>query len=310
MFLRRPFSLVRKLLSGTLKAVHALATLTLILLASTWFASFGGHAEVELNVPMGGLKLWRIEGRDGSLVVFRGQFCRCHTGVTQEEYSWCGMKLLRHQRHHWTAFVPMSWTAPVLMPLSAGPLLIRSIRRRVTLSDRAFNKGKTESVSRVKRAATLLAPPVRRWVAVTSIAVSIVIVGCLFQRAYGSATYRTNTGRHFAAYLTSDSLIFEWPWPCREQHLANIPTYRAPGFEFVNFGRHKSLRLHPAFLLPLAALGMVPQILYGVRRRRVAHRARNGLCPACGYDLTGNVTGACPECGMGSACAGPIIQQT
>jgi hypothetical protein len=31
------------------------------------------------------------------------------------------------------------------------------------------------------------------------------------------------------------------------------------------------------------------------RRRRTRQRA--GLCPRCGYDLTGNVSGACPECG-------------
>ena len=26
-------------------------------------------------------------------------------------------------------------------------------------------------------------------------------------------------------------------------------------------------------------------------------RERLGLCPSCGYDLTGNVSGTCPECG-------------
>jgi ABC-type dipeptide/oligopeptide/nickel transport system permease component len=28
-----------------------------------------------------------------------------------------------------------------------------------------------------------------------------------------------------------------------------------------------------------------------------AARARQGLCPACGYDLTGNTSGRCSECG-------------
>ena len=31
-----------------------------------------------------------------------------------------------------------------------------------------------------------------------------------------------------------------------------------------------------------------------LRRRR---RTRSGRCPACGYDLTGNTSGVCPECG-------------
>jgi len=26
-------------------------------------------------------------------------------------------------------------------------------------------------------------------------------------------------------------------------------------------------------------------------------RRRQGLCPACGYDLTANASGVCPECG-------------
>ncbi len=34
-----------------------------------------------------------------------------------------------------------------------------------------------------------------------------------------------------------------------------------------------------------------------VRLTRTRHRRRRGLCPKCGYDLTGNVSGTCPECG-------------
>lgn len=30
---------------------------------------------------------------------------------------------------------------------------------------------------------------------------------------------------------------------------------------------------------------------------RVRRRVRRGLCPICGYDLTGNTSGVCPECG-------------
>ncbi len=32
------------------------------------------------------------------------------------------------------------------------------------------------------------------------------------------------------------------------------------------------------------------------RRARPYFRARRGLCPTCGYNLTGNTTGVCPEC--------------
>lgn len=32
-------------------------------------------------------------------------------------------------------------------------------------------------------------------------------------------------------------------------------------------------------------------------RRRYALNIAKGLCPACGYDLTANMSGTCPECG-------------
>jgi hypothetical protein len=41
----------------------------------------------------------------------------------------------------------------------------------------------------------------------------------------------------------------------------------------------------------------------GMARRKAKERAewrrQRGQCPACGYDLTGNVSGVCPECGGG-----------
>jgi hypothetical protein len=50
--------------------------------------------------------------------------------------------------------------------------------------------------------------------------------------------------------------------------------------------------------LVLAAASLVPAAVtvpLFLRRRRPASRA--GRCTACDYDLTGNVSGVCPECG-------------
>ncbi len=44
---------------------------------------------------------------------------------------------------------------------------------------------------------------------------------------------------------------------------------------------------------PVAAAGVAAWILWRLRRERLPV----GLCPGCGYDLTGNVSGVCPECG-------------
>lgn len=42
---------------------------------------------------------------------------------------------------------------------------------------------------------------------------------------------------------------------------------------------------------------------YSIHRSRIKQRRlgigrlNRGLCPSCGYDLRGNVSGVCPECG-------------
>ena len=52
----------------------------------------------------------------------------------------------------------------------------------------------------------------------------------------------------------------------------------------------------PALLASVPPLVWVVWRLAGGARRRAAAR-RPELCPHCGYDLTGNVSGVCPECG-------------
>jgi len=49
-----------------------------------------------------------------------------------------------------------------------------------------------------------------------------------------------------------------------------------------------------AVALTLAAYPMIAFVRGPLRRRR---RRKRGLCVACGYDLTGNVSGVCSECG-------------
>ncbi len=50
--------------------------------------------------------------------------------------------------------------------------------------------------------------------------------------------------------------------------------------------------------LAIAVLPAYPGIALATARRRQEHRRRlGGLCVKCGYDLTGNVSGVCSECG-------------
>ena len=47
-------------------------------------------------------------------------------------------------------------------------------------------------------------------------------------------------------------------------------------------------------LVGLPAIGLLPTLARARRRRR---RAQTGCCIECGYDLTGNQSCVCPECG-------------
>ena len=59
--------------------------------------------------------------------------------------------------------------------------------------------------------------------------------------------------------------------------------------------RRTTLRLSAAPLIVLfATFPAVAFLMRGRRRRR--YRRRHGLCIECGYDLTGNTSGVCPEC--------------
>ena len=49
------------------------------------------------------------------------------------------------------------------------------------------------------------------------------------------------------------------------------------------------------FALPVVLIVGIPFFLRRHRRRKL--RFPSGHCQTCGYDLTGNVSGICPECG-------------
>ena len=48
---------------------------------------------------------------------------------------------------------------------------------------------------------------------------------------------------------------------------------------------------------PASLSGLAAASLIALRARRAARRA-GGVCASCGYNLTGNVSGVCPECGQ------------
>ena len=55
--------------------------------------------------------------------------------------------------------------------------------------------------------------------------------------------------------------------------------------------------LHLPVSMPMLLFAAYPTIAFIRGPLRRWRRRRRGLCTKCGYDLTGNTTGVCPECG-------------
>lgn len=75
----------------------------------------------------------------------------------------------------------------------------------------------------------------------------------------------------------------------RGEDLLVAPPSRVPA----GWSRSSALVL-PALAAVFAALLALPPAVRQTQRR---FRAAAGRCSACGYSLTGNLSGACPECG-------------
>jgi hypothetical protein len=74
------------------------------------------------------------------------------------------------------------------------------------------------------------------------------------------------------------------------------PRWRFAGFSFTD-GRVENLAVQDVvvpywFLVTIAAATTIGSA------ERTSRRTPSGCCMACGYNLTGNVSGVCPECGI------------
>jgi len=99
---------------------------------------------------------------------------------------------------------------------------------------------------------------------------------------------------------------------CGSPHpvVTGAPAFPFGSFELYQSGIYEPWRLLPvvsfddprgaSFKFPLhivVGVTMVILIYTGIRFARAADRAARGLCRVCQYDLRGNVSGVCPECG-------------
>lgn len=59
----------------------------------------------------------------------------------------------------------------------------------------------------------------------------------------------------------------------------------------------REYRVHIPYWIPFVLCSIPLLIIVGINRGRCYYRKIHGLCISCGYNLTGNQSGGCPECG-------------
>ncbi|MEE8169228.1 MAG: hypothetical protein V3T70_01655 [Phycisphaerae bacterium] len=112
------------------------------------------------------------------------------------------------------------------------------------------------------------------------------------QLVYGKFEWDERRVRFWTGHLALDPLDgFRLELPrIRRRSAFTVPTGQPPLAE--------TLEIVLPLWIPLITFG-IPTALMIIRDRR--RRIPPGHCRRCGYDLTGNVSGVCPECG--TACA-------
>ena len=92
-------------------------------------------------------------------------------------------------------------------------------------------------------------------------------------------------------------------WQCSSEHQSQVFIIKLPCFTpaAIRSGTptHTIIMKFyraPVWLLPLP-FAIYPTIVFIRGPYRRYRRRKKGLCQACGYDLTGDVSGVCPECG-------------
>ena len=88
---------------------------------------------------------------------------------------------------------------------------------------------------------------------------------------------------HSRSMFTIALGVDEWPWG----YYLRVPV----GFGHVHFW-------FTPFWQPVLLLLAYPVAAFAWRVFRGRRRNRMGLCERCGYNLTGNISGVCPECGQ------------
>lgn len=151
----------------------------------------------------------------------------------------------------------------------------------------------------------------------------------LWARSYRGCDVPLRQKRPADRFLVSSefgALVFEVEWPQRAKidpawsYFDNpLPRQFGQHRGAMGFAAYRSASRHYILLPPVILWGVtlphwfafiattILPACWLARRRRVIERWRSthGRCSSCGYDLTGNVSGICPECGVRASAVVP-----
>jgi hypothetical protein len=148
---------------------------------------------------------------------------------------------------------------------------------------------------------------IRAFVIASLIACTIAIlllwvVACIGRGRVGYSTFNSDTQVRFVAHISPGTASISY---IKLRYYGSAPPalfVRITGFYLnLQFGSNSRrvgcLRLSISVWVLLTLLGGYPLLVLirGPVRRRI--RIARGLCANCGYNLTGNMSGVCPECG-------------
>ena len=127
---------------------------------------------------------------------------------------------------------------------------------------------------------------------------------CVSVRLGARVVYVTSEGGCYACstFTRPEARGVRWSWGSYAKRCGAARAARS----LVHFAFGPEAGAHdfvvPQWIVP-AVFGALPAArIAGWSRRR---RAVGNACRSCGYDLTGNVSGVCPECGSGVRASGP-----
>lgn len=129
------------------------------------------------------------------------------------------------------------------------------------------------------------------------------VLGCLScvgagvaWRASGFGSIRYNSGTlGWAVAIGGGDLII---WKIRKFSPDDLGfRYHILDEDDRSFGFNWPYRIGAAFFLPLWVVLLACMLVTAVFFAMRARPARTEVCRTCGYDLTGNESGRCPECG-------------